>query len=291
MNEYGSLKETLSFYGIKTNEPYYVSTGNQIFELPKKPFKMDFYTFCICTSGHIEIEIDNTKYIIEENAFLVSAPSTIVRFVSHSENFRMKILFFENTFLLKNIANPFFIEKLDLFSKGSYTVCSADCVQSKHLFILLNYLYKQKDRTDRYAKDIIRTIIINLLLEISSVIEKSGKELSISIEQNNSNLYYKFLHLVQQRVPEQRSVQYYADQLFVSNKHLIAAVKKHSGKTPHQIINEALLKVTYVLLGNPEKNIVEIAMDLGFSSSSSFGRFLKKYASISPQKFRKQILK
>ncbi|WP_260392516.1 helix-turn-helix domain-containing protein [Empedobacter falsenii] len=53
-------------------------------------------------------------------------------------------------------------------------------------------------------------------------------------------------------------------------------------------MDEYLLKEAYVLLGYSEKTIVQIALDLGFNSSSSFGRFFKKYTSISPQQYRKQ---
>ncbi len=43
---------------------------------------MDFYAFCICISGYIDLEIDNKKFTVSQNGFLVSAPSTVVRFLS-----------------------------------------------------------------------------------------------------------------------------------------------------------------------------------------------------------------
>jgi hypothetical protein len=54
--------------------------------------------------------------------FLVAAPSTIVKFLKTSQDFMMKLLFFDKNFLIKNISNPFIIEKMNLFSQGSYSI-------------------------------------------------------------------------------------------------------------------------------------------------------------------------
>lgn len=89
---YESLSEILSFYGVLCNRPYYVSSGNPIIEFPEKTFRMDFYAFCICVSGNIELEIDNQRYSISQNGFLISAPSTIIKFVKTSKCLVLKLL-------------------------------------------------------------------------------------------------------------------------------------------------------------------------------------------------------
>lgn len=288
MKPYESLKETLSFYGVQSNEPYYISSGNPVFEFPKNPFRIDFYAFCICVSGSIRVEIDNQQYHISQGGFLISAPATILKFVNTSSDFRMKLLFFEKNFLLKNISNPFFMEKLDLFVNTTFSVCHSDKEYAKRLFLLLNYLEEQTKRKARFSEDIIRTIIFNLLLEVASVIDSQRVETEEEITQDTNNLYYKFTELVQENVTAHQDVRFYADQLFITSKYLISIVKKATGKTPHTIIDEYLLKEAYILLGYPEKTISQIAFDTGFSSTSSFGRFFKKYTSISPQEYRKR---
>jgi AraC-like DNA-binding protein len=289
MKEYESIEETLLFYGVKVCEPYYISTGKENLKFPERPFRMDFYAFCICISGYIDLEIDNKKFTVSQNGFLVSAPSTVVRFLSHSKNFRMKLLFFDKNFLLKNISNPFFIEGLNLFSDSNFTVTSSDKEQSTRLILLLQYLEQQTERKNHRLKDVIRTIIINLLLEISIVIETENKQSIKNALSDPNNIYQKFKNLVQENVLSHRGVQFYAEKLYISSKHLIEIIKKHSGKTPHVMIDETLIKITYVLLGNPEKTISEIAFELGFSSTSAFGRFFKKQVGISPQEFRNQL--
>ena len=287
MKSYENLKETLAFYGVNCNEPYYISSGNSILKFPKKSFRIDFYAFCICLGGNIELEIDNNTYNINQNGFLISAPSTIIKFKKVSKDFRMKLLFFSKDFLLKNIANPFIIDKMNLFRYGSYNILEADIQQAVPLYAFLDYLKIKTSIKGKFTEEIIRTIIFNLLLEIAEIVSLEGGD-SKENKKKKKELFLKFDELVKENILLYKDVGFYAKQLCISDKYLIEVVKKATGKTPHQIIDEALLKEAYVMLGNPGYSITQIADLLQFSSVSAFGRFFKKYASISPTEYRRQ---
>jgi AraC-like DNA-binding protein len=287
MKSYENLKETLAFYGVNCNEPYYISSGNSILKFPKKSFRIDFYAFCICLAGNIELEIDNNTYNINQNGFLISAPSTIIKFKKVSKDFRMKLLFFSKDYLLKNIANPFIIDKMNLFRYGSYNILEADIQQAVPLYAFLDYLKIKTSIKGKFTEEIIRTIIFNLLLEIAEIVSLEGGD-SKENKKKKKELFLKFDELVKENILLYKDVGFYAKQLCISDKYLIEVVKKATGKTPHQIIDEALLKEAYVMLGNPGYSITQIADLLQFSSVSAFGRFFKKYASISPTEYRRQ---
>nr|WP_315029534.1 AraC family transcriptional regulator [uncultured Chryseobacterium sp.] len=285
MITYENLHDTLSFYSIDCRQSYYISSGNPIFEFPLEPFRMDYYALCICTAGEISIEIDSQEYNVDTHSFLIAAPSTIVKFLKTSEDFMMKLLFFDKNFLIKNISNPFIIEKMNLFSEGSYSIVKTTARNSIQLQNLMDYLKKKSRKQGKFTEEIIRTIIFNLLLETAEIIEKEdfiGKEK----EEGKKDLYLKFNKLIRENIRGQRTVQFYADQLCISNKYLIEMIKKASGKTPHEVIDETLLKEAYVMLGNPDITISEIAFELQFNSTSAFGRFFKKHTSLSPSEYR-----
>lgn len=286
MKPYENLHDTLLFYGVDCQDSYYISTGNPIFKFPDKPFRMDYYAFCICISGQLLIEIDNKQYIVNENSFLISAPTTIVRFGDLSDDFVMKLLFFDKNFLLKHISNPFIIEQLLLFQNISYSIIKTSNESAEVLLKLLEYL-KEKTQTKRkFTDDIARTIIFSLLLEIAEVKCEENYHTPLVLKEEKNEIYLHFVRLVQENILQSMSVQYYADKLFVSNKYLIEIVKNNSGKTPHQIIDETLLKEAFMLLGDSALTISEIAFKLQFNSISAFGRFFKKHVSISPSEYR-----
>ncbi|MBQ0739499.1 helix-turn-helix transcriptional regulator [Aquimarina celericrescens] len=282
---YQNLKQTLSFYGVACDKPYYISSGKSIFQFPENSFRMDFYSLCICTSGKMTMEIDGSNYLVQQNSFLISAPSTIVHFRKFSKDFKMKLLFFEKNFLLKNISNPFIIEKSGLFQQGSYSLLNAPAKDIEHILTLLDYLKHKTKTHGNFIDEIIRSIIFNILLEVAEITHRYANEPE-SKDQVISTIYLKFRKLVQEQILEHKTVQLYADQLHISNKYLIEIVKKTSGRTPHEVINEILLKEAYVLLGNPELTVTEIAFQLHFNSTSAFGRFFKKHTTISPSQYR-----
>lgn len=284
MIAYENLHDTLSFYSIDCRESYYISSGKTIFSFPEESFRMDYYALCICTSGQIHIEIDNKKYTISKHGFLISAPSTIVRFLKTSDDFRMKLLFFDKNFLLKNISDPFIIEKMNIFRETSFSIINSNENDASVLINLLEYMSKKVRKKGRYIDEIIRTIIFNILLETAEIVNKGN--ISIDNDEIKNNLFFKFNKLIRENIQHSRNVQFYAEQLFISRKYLIEVVKKACGKTPHQIIDEILLKEAYSMLGNPGLTISEIAFELQFNSVSAFGRFFKKHTTISPSEYR-----
>ena len=199
MKSYENLKETLAFYGVNCNEPYYISSGNSILKFPKKSFRIDFYAFCICLAGNIELEIDNNTYNINQNGFLISAPSTIIKFKKVSKDFRMKLLFFSKDFLLKNIANPFIIDKMNLFRYGSYNILEADIQQAVPLYAFLDYLQIKTSVKGKFTEEIIRTIIFNLLLEIAEIVSLEGGD-SKENKKKKKELFLKFDELVKENI-------------------------------------------------------------------------------------------
>ena len=285
MVTYENLHDTLFFYNIDCRQSYYISSVKPIFEFPKVPFRMDYYALCICTSGEVSVEIDHYHYKASAHSILIAAPSTIVKFLETSQDFMMKLLFFDKNFLIKNISNPFIIEKMNLFSQGSYSIVQTNPKDSRVLQNLLAYLKKKSRKQGKFTEEIVRTIIFNLLLETAEILDaKHSKD--PEKEEGKKDLYLKFNSLIRDYIRQRRTVQFYAEQLCISSKYLIEIIKKSSGKTPHEVIDEALLKEAYVMLGNPELTISEIAFELQFNSASAFGRFFKKHTSVSPSEYR-----
>ncbi|MFT3822872.1 MAG: helix-turn-helix domain-containing protein [Chitinophagaceae bacterium] len=285
MKAFENLQETLAFFGVDCHKPFYISSGNPILSFPTTAFRMDYYVIGFCVTGNIDLEIDKQHCTIRQDQFMLSAPSTIVRFRGTSNDFKMKLLFFDKNFLLKNISNPFIIDKMSLFQNGSYSITEPGSEVRSRLVNLLAYLEEKAKQQGKFTEEIIRTVIFNLLLEMAEVIAEQNSPLP-GAKNNPRELYFRFNKMVQENILQCRDVQYYASELFVSNKYLIEIVKKATGKSPHQVIDEALLKEAYVLLGIPAMSISEIAYKLQFNSTSAFGRFFKRYAFISPSAYR-----
>jgi len=285
MKNHENLQDTLSFYNIDCQNSFYISTGESIFKFPEKPFRMDYYAFCICTQGEIDLKINTIKYKISVGSLFCSAPSTIVHFLNATNDFQMQLVFFEKNFLLTNISDPFIIEKMGLFQKDLYSIVNTSKKNTEVLLDIVEKLKEKEINRGVFTQQIIRTLIFYLLLEIAEIIQNTNPN-TIAGNDSQINLYLRFNKLIQKNILKQKSVQFYANLLCISNKYLIEVTKKTTGKTPHQILDESLLKEAFVLLGNPELSVSEIAYKLQFNSISAFGRFFKKQTTISPSEYR-----
>ena len=98
----------------------------------------------------------------------------------------------------------------------------------------------------------------------------------------------KFMSLLINDGGRNRSVTYYAEQLFISPKYLSSLMKKSTGRTALDIIREVTVKNIKQDLLYSEKSIKEIANEYDFPNISFFGKFFKQQMGISPRQYRNQ---
>lgn len=106
------------------------------------------------------------------------------------------------------------------------------------------------------------------------------------IPQGSNRVLYRFLSLVQKHFKEHRFLDFYAERLEVSPKHLSRTVKALTGFTAVEWIERYVVLEAKVLLKSTSLNIQQIADELNFASQSFFGKFFKKHVGMSPKDFR-----
>lgn len=96
----------------------------------------------------------------------------------------------------------------------------------------------------------------------------------------------QFLELVQQHFRKERFLDFYAEKLEVSPKHLSRTLKRQTGFTAVEWIERYVILEAKVLLKSSNLNIQQIADELNFPTQSFFGKYFKKFTGISPKEFR-----
>jgi AraC-like DNA-binding protein/quercetin dioxygenase-like cupin family protein len=100
-------------------------------------------------------------------------------------------------------------------------------------------------------------------------------------------LVRQFTELVTQRRGPFQTVRQYSESLGVTPSHLAETVKSSTGRTPGQIIRGAQTVEAQRLLLHTDKNIAQIAYELGFKDTAYFGRFFKRETGVTPGEFRR----
>jgi len=89
------------------------------------------------------------------------------------------------------------------------------------------------------------------------------------------DLVIRFFNLLSRYFKEERSVQYYAELLFVTPKYLTESVKEMTGKTAGEFIDEAVIMEAKILLGTSSLSVPKWLIPCISATSFSLPNSLK----------------
>lgn len=139
-----------------------------------------------------------------------------------------------------------------------------------------------------YRQELIRTQFRALTLELGQILfaheDNPGEPTAFG---QRDRLMLGFLKLVWANYRTEHQVDFYAERLHVSNKHLTRVIKEILNRTPHAIICDEIVHCAMTLLEDSTTPIQQIAETLSFSDQASFSKFFKKHKGISPIAYRK----
>ena len=82
-------------------------------------------------------------------------------------------------------------------------------------------------------------------------------------------------------------MKYFADKVFLSPNYFGDLIKKETGKTAQEYIQNQLIDTAKELIAGTDKTISQIAYDLGFQYSQHFNRVFKKNVGHTPVEYRR----
>lgn len=103
-------------------------------------------------------------------------------------------------------------------------------------------------------------------------------------------LYERFMDLLFLYYGKKRYTTFYASKLCVTPKYLCSVIKKVSGKTTTEWINEKVIHEIEYRLCHTQAAIKKIAYELNFPNTSFFGKFFKRYKGMSPKRYRETYI-
>jgi AraC family transcriptional activator of pobA len=285
-----SLSKFADLYADKLVGPdFFITDEKQLLSLSEYPYRSDGYIIGICTRGTALVEVNLQVYEAKPDAMLLATPFHVLRIYQSSPDFLCRFIVFSKAFLIENNVNSHFLESFSYFKSASLPVIYPDHEDAKMLLEIYVLLQQKLDRQDHpYRMEISRSILITLLYEVGSIYEKQHVMVKGKLNRKQE-LNVLFQDLVFHHYKEHRNVQYYADALCVSSKHLTETIKDVTGRTAGEWIDDAVILEAKVLLRNQEISIANIAYVIHFPDQSSFGKYFKKQTGSSPSDYRMAI--
>ncbi|MCA0428819.1 MAG: helix-turn-helix transcriptional regulator [Bacteroidetes bacterium] len=183
--------------------------------------------------------------------------------------------------------------KLKQYSFFHYEVSEALHLSDKEKTILVECIHKIQheiqENIDEYSQHILVSSI-ELLLNYCS--RFYGRQL-ITRSQVNKSVIAKIEHILAAYFAENRakeqglpSVKFLADSVNLSASYLSDLLRKETGKNAQEHIHFYLIEEAKNSLMNTDKNISEIAFDLGFDYPQYFAKLFKQKTGKTPLEYR-----
>lgn len=268
----------------------YISIDNEVIlidshsntDISVYPIEPDFLALTICEQGGFEGSINLNYFKVKAPALTVALPSQKVNITKKEENIITKHLLISKNFmetLLPNIKERIPL-LLSINNSPIIELTTSELETINGCFKILKFALNDKNNINR--KEVAKHLLLAFYYGIG---------LHTNTQNSNQKSHYeqlteKFLILVRKRFREQRSVEYYASELFVTPKHLSKVILEVSGISAKDWITKLVIIESKTLLKSSALTIQQISDELNFPSQSFFGKYFKRNCGISPKKFR-----
>ena len=240
-----------------------------------------FSYFLFFISGEGIIKIDNYNLNLSSNVFINIILNSEVNIEINNGSIDAIIVKYHQE--IKEILS---IHSLRLFCPmtGALKIEMNNSVFSDMVFYI-NKIDKQIN-----SKQNNDLIILNLLIIVKELSNEIG--LDNTNRRINNKIVLSFINLLDANYQENKNIDFYSDQLFISNRSLYRAFKNNLGISPKEFINFKLTMEAKKMLLHTSLSIKEISVILGFHSQYNFSNFFKKNNNnIPPNKYKGMMSK
>ena len=255
--------------------------------ISKSNLRTDLFVITVIVKGSITLKINLKEFRLKKNDLLTIPPDSTKETIEISEDAILKVIAYTSGFLLPLNLPDNFWEMTSYFSSENNPVWPIKKEEVATLVALISRMELQEKELSKhpYGRQILNYTFLIFILELAALAKTYSKR-SDQRYSRKENLTISFFSLAKKHFTKERSVQSYAQLLFVTPKYLTETIKEISGKTAGEVIDSLVIQSAKIQLSNTSKSISEIASDLNFSDQSFFGKFFKRHTGLSPKEYR-----
>ncbi|MHC5200766.1 helix-turn-helix domain-containing protein [Myroides sp. LJL119] len=266
-----------------------ITTKHQKYFVRNRPYQFANFGLILITSGKCEITINLEPTIVKKDDLLVVLSNQFFEIKNFTQDFTVKTLFVDSALFLEAGFHLKSTNLMGFFSSSHAKVISLD----RQIAFILKYNLKRIAHLsffnkNIFAKELILTYFSTLIYEIADFYNKQVKQSDNTKLIRKESLSKDFLLLVAKHFKTQKRVDFYADHLYISRKHLTKIITEVFKKTPKQILIETLILEAKILLKNPNNSINDVVSELNFTDNSVFSKFFKLHTGRSPREYKNE---
>ena len=261
-----------------------------------KPRRPKYHLVIIVLEGNIEILINGEKFRFGKNTNINLPTWSDIYEIRYDKDFHAMATATDRSVvedIFRN-RNPF---PLDFRFRIDHGI-GGEIIEKEDINVLKrdisNMIMSLSNKDHLFAEEINYAYFYILLTDMADMMWKrygKGKPSHHTEMSRSDGIMKEFAELLVKHIHKETNVEFYAEKLCISKQYLSLIVKEKTRVTIGTIISAMRAETAARLLRDPEMTIQQIAEELSFADQSSFGKFFKKHAGLSPLKYRQTLRK
>lgn len=271
------------------NTEFTVSENNGY--IYKYPLRLDGVLISIREKGSSKFNVNLKEFITNPNDLILCTPGDLVQAtpiegVHKAQTIMVSANFLKETYISLNSFAPFFAARKD---KPVFHLTEEEV---KEMSTYFNLIEEAITSEDYFRNEIVKRLLASYLYKIGSILYRHHPNLQEDAAKplkREEVLFKQFIEVLGKYHHKERRVDFYADQLYLSPKHFSTVIKKVSGRTAGEWIDEYVILEIKTLLRYSTMSIQEVAYYMNFPNPSFFGKYFKHHTGMSPSEYKAQL--
>jgi len=244
------------------------------------------YSFTIVTQGWITFVYNGQEITLKPDDLYIYSPGLPITILSSSNDYQaISILIDEQTALeIPTVRNLVSVAYQPLALLNSPVVSLPPDAAIK-LVARISEMIGYFNSQHIYKSQILQQLFSVFILDVQYIMEIVTNH--HQPPQRMEEIFVIFLRLLSEHFIEHHSIAFYADRLNISTSYLSRIVKKLTGRTVGDYINQLLTMEAAFLLTTSSFTVSQIADHLNFADIASFSKFFLRMKGMSPKEYRK----
>lgn len=266
-----------------------ISVFRSLSDIPyvKFPSRLDQMLLAICKHGEISAVIDVAPRRMGPSSIMVLRPGHIISQCRVSQDFDGFFIVVQEEKLNDILPSLHYVIPYSLhYNSNPIIEITQEELEAQAL------IYEMLQRQLSSAGRLFNNMALNSLCEVlfyNTLGIYASRMNETKHHSRREELLANFIDLIETYFKTERAVNFYAEKLFVTPKHLSAVLKEISGKTAGEWIDHRVILEAKLMLRTTGMNIQEISLALNFSNQSFFGKYFKHLTGISPRDYRNKL--
>ena len=257
-------------------------------EIFRFPSRLNALIIGVGTEGETSLTSNLQEFRLKKDSLFIFSPKHILQ-VQSNNRFKAHLIVIAPDFLKRiNIDTK---RMMPLFLQfGSLPCMELTHAESQSLRSFISMVEQElKGSETDFSSEIIGGLIAATIYTVGDILTHyltEHPEVDSPIHNRAEEYFRQFTELLGEHYKHERSVGFYARQLCITPKYLTTLIKRISGKSVSEWIDNYVILEAKTLLKYSNMNVQEIAYYLNFPNQSFFGSYFKRNAGMSPSQYK-----